>query len=78
MKSTVLDRMFRVKRFRFALRRRTDANISTGGLIPAHEERLRASDQHDSGIKTGFGGEKKTFWVNRRIDLALIPCMWVG
>lgn len=48
------------------------------GMIPVQEERSRAFDQRDAGTQTVFGGEEKTFWANRKVDLALIPCMFVS
>lgn len=78
MRTTVLDRMFRVNRIRFALRRRTDAATGADSVIPADEERLRSLGQHYSGTETGFYDDKKKFWANRSVDLALIPCMWVS
>lgn len=77
MRTTVLDRMFRVNRFRFALRRRADADEAVDYMTPAHEERMTASGHQDAGKETNSSG-KKNFWANRTIDLALIPCMWVS
>lgn len=73
MRTTVLDRMFRVNRFRFALRRRTNAATGADSIIPPGEERSRLLSQHYSWTKTGFW-----FCANRRVDIALIPCMWVS
>ncbi|KAG6353414.1 hypothetical protein INS49_005595 [Diaporthe citri] len=53
-----------------------DAETGADGMIPMQEERSRAFSQCDAGTQTVPGGEEKTFWVNRRLDLALIPCMW--
>lgn len=55
-----------------------DANNGTDGMIPVHEERSRAVNQRDAATQTGFGGDEKKFWANRKVDLALIPCMWVS
>ncbi|KAL1877876.1 hypothetical protein Daus18300_002229 [Diaporthe australafricana] len=76
MNTTVLNRMIRVNRFRFALRRRTDADTGADGMPPTYEERSSTTGQHDMERKTGFGGEEKTFWPNLGLDLALIPCFW--
>lgn len=55
-----------------------DADTGADGMIPVDEARPRALGQRDAGTQTVFGGEEKTFWVNRRLDLALIPLMWVS
>lgn len=78
MKTTVLNRMSRVDRFRFALRRRTAIDTGADGLIPAPDERLGVSAQHDPMNKAGFEHEQKRSWANWKVDLALIPCMWVS
>lgn len=54
-----------------------DADTGTDGMIPVQEERPRTPGQRDAGTQTVLGGEEKTFWVNQRLDLALIPFMWV-
>lgn len=53
-----------------------DADTGADGIIPVHERRSRALDQRDSGTQTDFDGDK--FWTNRRVDLVVIPCMWVS
>lgn len=78
MRTTVLDRMFRVNRFRFALRRRTDAATDADGTNSADKERSRLLSQRYTQTNSGVIDYKKMFWVNRRVDLALIPCMWVS
>lgn len=55
-----------------------DADTGADGMIPVQAERSRAFGQRDAGTQTVFGSEKNTFWANRKIDLALIPCMWVS
>lgn len=55
-----------------------DADTGADGMIPVQEERPRALSQRDAGTQTVLGGEEKTFWANRRLDLALIPFMWVS
>ncbi|GME32149.1 hypothetical protein GTA08_BOTSDO00421 [Neofusicoccum parvum] len=72
MKTLVLDRMFRVDRFRFALRRRAHDDDA---------ELLRVADHESSGLfndqdsKPGTGAKHWTMW---KIDLALIPFMSVS
>lgn len=53
-----------------------DADTGVDGIIPVQEERSTALDQRDVGTQTDFDGDK--FWANRRVDLVLIPCMWVS
>ena len=68
-KTMVLDRMFRVDRFRFALRRR---NVSGQAI----------STSYDSSQMTGYpmkegADHRRRFWSSWNIDLALLPLMWV-
>lgn len=78
MNTTVLNRMIRVNRFRFALRRRTDAEPGAGGMSPANEDGLTRPGQHDSKRESGLDGGGDKLWANRGVDLALLPCMWVS
>lgn len=70
VKTLVLDRMLRVDRFRFALKR--NANDETAQLHTYGEGNMPALS---SASKT-YGASR--FWPTLRVDLVLLPIMWVS
>lgn len=75
LNTTVLDRMFRMNRFRFALRRRAQAEADKDGT--ALLGRAPASNGYQS-LESEAQGTRQKFWVNRTPDLVLLPFMWVS
>jgi hypothetical protein len=70
VKTLVLDRMLRVDRFRFALKR--NANHETAQLHTDGDGNLPAMT---SASKT-YGASR--FWPTLRVDLVLLPILWVS
>ncbi|KAI0809859.1 hypothetical protein GGR55DRAFT_646990 [Xylaria sp. FL0064] len=65
VKTLVLDRMFRIDRFRFALGRGEDSQGEKG--INSAIDSVRLSEE----------AQQKGFWAEWKIDLALLPFMWL-
>lgn len=80
LNTTVLDRMFRMSRFRFALRRRADADAAKDGAAATPSRRRAASNGYGyHGLSESKShGEGARSWGNQSRDLMLLPFMWVS
>lgn len=72
VKTLVLDRMFRVDRFRFALGRSADDESRSIAAAAA----AAAATTHAAGYGSRYNESR--FWDRWKIDLALLPLMWVS
>lgn len=78
LNTTVLDRMFRINRFRFALRRRADEKGADYDMTTLSSQIPAGNGYSGFGPESKFHGKNKRFWENRNADLALLPFIWVS